>query len=89
MGRKRSHFRQGEATAGRRKRVGSLIVGDRSDRSLFDLAAGIVAIRACICAGVYRLNQDAVRTELVPRRQEFVELLTSLKDEPPGVSPPK
>ncbi len=30
---------------------------------------------------VYRLNQDAVRSELVPRRQELEALLMSLKDE--------
>ncbi len=48
--------------------------------------AGVVVMGVIILAGVYRLNQDAVRTELVPRRQELEALLTSLKDETLAVS---
>ena len=41
---------------------------------------------SCIVfAGVYWLNQNAVRSELEPRRQELEALLTSLKDETPAV----
>jgi hypothetical protein len=48
--------------------------------------AGVVVIGVIIFAGVYRLNQNAVRTELVPRRLELEALLMSLKDETPAVS---
>jgi hypothetical protein len=41
----------------------------------------IVIVALMITAGVYRLNQDAVRSELEPRRQELLALLVSLKDE--------
>jgi len=43
-------------------------------------------IGVIILAYVYRLNQTAVRTELVPRRQELEALLMSLRDETPAVS---
>ena len=42
--------------------------------------AGMVAVEALIFAGVYWLNQHAVRSELEPRRQELQALLASLKD---------
>jgi hypothetical protein len=44
----------------------------------------IVIVALMITAGVYRLNQDAVRSELEPRRQELLALLVSLKDEAPA-----
>jgi hypothetical protein len=47
--------------------------------------AGLVGIVVIVLAGAYRLNQNAVRTELVPRRQELEALLMSLKDETPAV----
>lgn len=46
--------------------------------------ACVVAIAFSILAGVYRLNQVAVRTELLPRRQELEALLRSLKEETPS-----
>lgn len=45
---------------------------------------GLVSLVGIIFASVYRLNQDAVRSELGPRRQELEALLASLKDEPPA-----
>lgn len=39
-----------------------------------------------VFAGVYKLNQDAVRTSLLPRRQELHALLTSLNDDTPATS---
>jgi hypothetical protein len=49
--------------------------------------AGImIAVEVIILGGIYRLNQYAVRSDLVPRRQELESLLTSLKDETPPVS---
>jgi hypothetical protein len=50
------------------------------------IVAGVVVIAVIILAYVYRLNQTAVRTELVPRCQELEALLMSLKDETPAVS---
>ena len=41
----------------------------------------MVAIVTVLYAGIYRLNQSAVRTELEPRRQELEALLLGLKDE--------
>ena len=35
------------------------------------VVAGVVVIGVIILAGVYRLNQSTVRTELMPRRQEL------------------
>ncbi len=46
----------------------------------------IVIAALMIIAGVDRLNQDAVRRELEPRRQELLALLVSLKDEAPTES---
>lgn len=40
---------------------------------------------AIVFAAIYRLNQSAVRCELVPRRQELEALLLSLKDETPAL----
>ncbi len=50
------------------------------------VVAGVVVIGVIILAGVYRLNQSAVRTELMPRRQELEALLMSLEDEMPAES---
>jgi hypothetical protein len=50
------------------------------------VVAGVVVIAVIILAGVYRLNQNAVRSALMPRRRELEELLMSLKDETPAVS---
>ena len=47
------------------------------------VVAGLVIVGVIILAGVYRLNQDAVRSELAPRRQQLEALLMSLKDETP------
>ncbi len=46
----------------------------------------LVVVVAIVFAGVYRLNQHAVRSVLEPRRQELAALLMSLKDEPPAAS---
>jgi hypothetical protein len=46
----------------------------------------MIAIEVIILGGIYRLNQYAVRSSLVPRRQELEALLMSLKDETPPVS---
>lgn len=48
--------------------------------------AAMVLLEFIVLAGVYKLNQDAVRCELEPRRQELETLLMSLKDESPDVS---
>jgi hypothetical protein len=48
--------------------------------------AVMVAFVVIVFAGVYWLNQYAVRSELGPRRQELEMLLTSLKDETPVAS---
>jgi hypothetical protein len=48
--------------------------------------AGVVLVEVIVLSGVYWLNQDAVRSELEPRRQELEALLMSLKDEAPAVS---
>ncbi len=50
------------------------------------LLAGEVAFVVIVFAGVYWLNQIAVRSELGPRRQELEALLRSLKDETPTVT---
>jgi hypothetical protein len=44
----------------------------------------VAAFVAIVFVGVYRLNQNAVRCELEPRRQELQALLISLGDEPPA-----
>ena len=46
----------------------------------------VVALVAIVFAGVYWLNQYAVRAELEPRRRELETLLMSLKDETPDAS---
>src|SRR5262249_46631937 len=43
----------------------------------------VVAVVGMVFAGVYRLNQTAVRCALEPRRRELQGLLASLKDSPP------
>jgi hypothetical protein len=48
--------------------------------------AYVVAVIALTLAAVYWLNQNAVRSELVPRRQELEALLASLKDESSSAS---
>jgi hypothetical protein len=45
--------------------------------------AGVGAVVGLILAGVYRLNQAAVRGELEPRRWELQALLAGLQDPPP------
>jgi hypothetical protein len=50
------------------------------------IVALIVIVELMITAGVYRLNQDAIRRELGPRREELLALLVSLEDETPGES---
>jgi hypothetical protein len=45
------------------------------------ILAGLLAIASLILAWVYQLNQDAIRTELEPRRQELEALVRSLADE--------
>jgi Na+/melibiose symporter-like transporter len=42
---------------------------------------GLLAIAGLILAWVYKLNQDAIRSELEPRRQELEALVRSLADE--------
>jgi hypothetical protein len=48
--------------------------------------AVVVALAVIVFAGVYWLNQYAIRSELEPRRQELEALLRGLKDETPAVS---
>jgi hypothetical protein len=50
------------------------------------VVAQAVAVVALTLAAVYWLNQRAVRSDLVPRRQELEALLLSLKDEAPAAS---
>jgi hypothetical protein len=45
--------------------------------------AGLISVVFIVFAGVYRLNQAAVRAHLEPRRQELEALLKSLQDETP------
>jgi hypothetical protein len=45
-----------------------------------------VALGVIVLAGVYWLNQYAVRCGLEPRRRELETLLRSLEDETPGAS---
>jgi len=47
----------------------------------------VVSIATIVFAFVYWLNQNAVRSELRPRRQELETLLTSVQDETPAASP--
>jgi hypothetical protein len=47
---------------------------------------GMVAMNMIVLVGIYWLNQNAVRSELVPRQQELQTLLASLKDETPAAS---
>jgi hypothetical protein len=47
---------------------------------------GMVTVVVIVFAGVYWLNQYAVRSELGPRRQELEALLMSLNDETPAAS---
>lgn len=42
----------------------------------------VVSAAAVNLVGIYLVNQNAIRTELVPRRQELETLLERLKDEP-------
>ena len=44
------------------------------------VVVGMTAVAGAILAGVYWLNQHAVRSQLEPRRQELQALLASLKD---------
>lgn len=48
--------------------------------------AEAVIVAAVVFAVVYWLNQYAVRSELMPRRQKLEALLTSLNDETPAAS---
>lgn len=47
---------------------------------------GMIGVVAIAWAAVYRLNQDAVRLALEPRRQELEALLKGLEDETPAAS---
>ena len=59
----------------------------RSDGWLTALVVALmVLVVAIVFAGVYWLNQIAVRSLLVPRRQELESLLISLNDETPSGS---
>ncbi len=49
--------------------------------------AGVVGVAALIFWGVYRLNRDAVRDDLEPRRQELQALIASLNGTNHGDSP--
>lgn len=46
----------------------------------------VIALGVIVLAGVYWLNQYAVRSELEPRRRELETLLMSLEDETPDAS---
>jgi hypothetical protein len=60
---------------------------ERSGGWLTALAAsGVIAVGVIAFAGVYWLNQYAVRAELEPRRKELATLLISLEEESPDVS---
>ena len=48
------------------------------------VVALVVLVGVVVFGAVYRLNQDGVRSELEPRRQELEALLASLKDETPA-----
>jgi hypothetical protein len=50
------------------------------------VVAPMVLVVVVVFAGVYWLNQNAVRSALEPRRQELEALNMSLKDETPAVS---
>lgn len=50
------------------------------------ITAGLVSVVFIVFAGVYRLNQTAVRAHLEPRRQELEALLMSFQDESPAAS---
>jgi hypothetical protein len=59
----------------------------RSDGWLTALVVALaVLVVAIVFAGVYWMNQIAVRSVLVPRRQELEALLISLNDETPATS---
>ncbi len=49
---------------------------------------GMVSVALSIFGVIYWLNQNAVRCELEPRRQELEALLTSLSDEAPDATRP-
>jgi len=51
------------------------------------VVAFVVLVAVIALAGAYSLNQNAVRSELVPRRRELETLLASLRDETPARSP--
>jgi hypothetical protein len=51
--------------------------------SAFGFLCVMVGIVALVFAGVYQLNQYAVRAGLEPRRRELETLLASLEDKPP------
>ncbi len=50
------------------------------------VASVVVAFVAIVFAGVYWMNQYAIRAELEPRRRELETLLMSLEDEAPDAS---
>jgi hypothetical protein len=50
------------------------------------VVALVVLVGVVVFGAVYRLNQDAVRSELEPRREELEALLASLKDETPAAN---
>jgi len=51
------------------------------------IIAGMVAVEVLVFAGVYWLNQRAVRSELEPRRRELEALLAGLKADPTAGGP--
>ncbi len=65
--------------------IGQVTWQERSGGWFTALAAAVVVtIVVIVFAGIYWLNQYAVRCSLVPRRQELETLLMSLKDETPA-----
>jgi hypothetical protein len=57
--------------------------------NLWEFAAATsigVAIVGGVNGWIYRLNQNAVRSTLEPRRQELAAMLRGLSDEPPAPS---
>ena len=48
--------------------------------------SGVISVGGLVLAGIYWLNQYAVRSELEPRRRELETLLMSLGDETPDAS---
>jgi len=64
--------------------IGQVAWQERSGGWLTALAVSeVVALVVIVFAGIYWLNQYAVRSALVPRRQELETLLMSLRDESP------